>query len=265
MDKIEVIEQRTALLYGDEIIAVRAEDGHVYVSLRQMCESLELDRRGQVRRINNSKVLTQGYKGGDVSSPPSKSGRGGGKQTAGLLRVDLVPLWLTGIRTASVKEELREKLDLMQVNAARILWEAFQSGELTLDEDFQSLMNAASEDAVQAYLMVRAMLKLAKQQIVLEAKVADHDHRLEELEGAIASDDAVITSDEAMQISQAVKTVAIAEGKRSGRNEFGATYGELYRKFGVTSYKQVPRTKFKDVMKWLSEWFISVSDDNWPF
>ena len=265
MNKIEVTEQRTTLLYGDEVIAVRAADGNVYVSLRQICESLEIDRKSQTRRIQNHKVLEQGYKGGVIMTPPSPDGRGGGKQTVGLLRVDLIPLWLTGINTTKVKEELREKLELMQSNAARILWEAFQSGELTLEDDFQSLMNAASDDAVQAYLMVQAMYKLAKQQIVLEAKLTEHGRRLEELEGAIASDTAVVTSDEAMQISQAVKAVAIAEGKRTGGNEFGATYGELYRSFGVSSYKQLPRTKFKKVMTWLNEWFVSVSDEDWPF
>ena len=76
----------------------------------------------------------------------------------------------------------------------------------------------------------------------------------------------LFTPDEAMQISQAVKTVAIAEGKRSGRNEFWRyVWRNCIEKYGVTSYKQVPRSKFKDVMEWLSEWFISISDDDWPF
>ena len=42
--------------------------------------------------------------------------------------------------------------------------------------------------------------------------------------------------------------------KKTGRNEYGAVYGELYRKFGVTGYKQLPATKFHQAMNWLNEW-----------
>ena len=48
-----------------------------------------------------------------------------------------------------------------------------------------------------------------------------------------------------MQISQAVKTVAMKLSKASGRNEYGGVYGELYRKFGITSYKQLPVAKIR--------------------
>ena len=112
---------------------------------------------------------------------------------------------------------------------------------------------------------LRAVVKLARQQIALEAKVSDHGHRLEELEAAIASPEAVVTQDQAMQISQAVKLVAISQGEKSGRNEFGATYGELYRKFGITSYKNASSAKFQAIMAWLNEWFVTLSDDDWPF
>lgn len=260
---LQPIEQKEVEMYGDAVTAVRLQDGQVYVALRQMCDALGIDDRSQRRRIQRHKVLNSGYQRGVIMTPHR------GKQQAGLLRADLIPLWLTGIEANRVNEDLREKLELLQVNAARILWEAFQSGELTLDDDFQSLMTAASDDAVQAYLMVQAMYKLAKQQIVLEAQVnalaADHGRRLENLEAAIASSDAVVTQEEAMQISQAVKAVAIAQSEVSGRNEFGATYGELYRKFSVVSYKSVPRSKYQGVMNWLNEWYQTLTNEDLPF
>ena len=51
-NELTVIDQREVTFYGDALIAVKAADGSVYVALRQMCQSLGLDRRGQVRRIN---------------------------------------------------------------------------------------------------------------------------------------------------------------------------------------------------------------------
>ena len=63
-----------------------------------------------------------------------------------------------------------------------------------------------------------------------------------------------MTPEQASQISQAVKAVALEFGKKSGRNEFGAGYGELYRQFGITSYKMLPARQFDKAMAFLTEW-----------
>jgi len=68
----------------------------------------------------------------------------------------------------------------------------------------------------------------------------------------------VVTPAQASQLSQAVKAVAIALGKKTGRNEFGAIYGELYRRYEITSYKALPARKFEDAMAFLTEWYQSL-------
>ncbi len=127
MDKsLVVIEQRTVEFYGDELLAVRAGDGHVYVSLRHLCDALGLARQGQVRRIRDDNILSEGYQGGNVLLLPSPGGRGGGMQKAGMLRVDLAPLWLSGVRIQAAKEEIRPKLERFQREAAKVLWKLFR-------------------------------------------------------------------------------------------------------------------------------------------
>jgi hypothetical protein len=60
--------------------------------------------------------------------------------------------------------------------------------------------------------------------------------------------------------------VAAVSSKQTGRNEFGGVYGELYRKFGITSYKLLPAKKFADPMRWLSDWYSQVTgSDEVPF
>ena len=73
-----------------------------------------------------------------------------------------------------------------------------------------------------------------------------------------------VTPEQASQISQAVKTVAMKLSKASGRNEYGGVYGELYRKFGITSYKQLPAAKFDEAISWMNEWRESIEGDS-PF
>ena len=89
----------------------------------------------------------------------------------------------------------------------------------------------------------------------------DHERRLEGIEASLGSTDRFVTPDQASQISQAVKTVAMKLSKASGRNEYGGVYGELYRKFGITSYKQLPAAKFEEAMSWLNEWRDSIEGD----
>ena len=258
---LSVITQKTVNFYNDELTAVRADDGQVYVSVRHMCEALGILRpQRQTDRIKRDEVLSDG-----LQRVPIMGTRG--QQMTYVLRVDLVPLWLTGLETSRVGDEVQDKIIRYKREAAKVLWEAFQEGRLTADPSFSDLLEGNSP-AVQAYKMARAMMELARNQVLLEARLDSQDtrlsgyeKRLEEVETTLGYTGRLVTPDQASQISQAVKTVALKLGKRSGRNEYGAVYGELYRKFGITGYKQLPALKFQQAMNWLNEWRESIEGE----
>ncbi len=254
---LQPIEQRQVNFYGDELTAVLAEDGHVYVAIRHMCDALGLTVAPQTRRIKRDEILTDGYQGVTVLVTP------GGRQTYGMLRADLVPLWLTGIRVASIKEELREKLTTFKREAAKVLWEAFQEGRLTADPAFDDLL-ISDHPTAQAYRMAKAVMTMARQQLLLESRVVSVEGRLEAIEIQLADPARKVTPAQATNISQAVKAVAMALSKASGRNEYGGIYGELYRRYEVPSYRELSASKYEDVMAWLNEWLLSVTG-NQPF
>ena len=251
------IEQKEIDFYGDELSAVRLPDGNVYVSVRHMCQALGLTQRAQVLRIQRNDILTEGYKGGIKMITP------GGMQRVGMLRVDLIPLWLSGLSTKAVKEEVREKVKQYQREAAKVLWDAFQAGLLTSDPVFDQLLAQDTPEA-QAYKMIQGMLQLARNQLLIRAQLQDHEQRLEQIEATLGAPDRHITPEQASQISQSVKAVAMALSKQSGRNEYGGVYGELYRKFGITSYKLLPAVRFQEAIGWLTEWLQQV-DGSTPF
>lgn len=259
------IEQKEVAFYGDALVAVRADDGHIYVSVRHMCDALGLTRQAQIRRIRRHTILEQGLKGGAILAPPSVDGRGGGHQQANLLRVDLVPLWLTGVSTKAVKEEIKPKLERFQHEAAKVLWEAFQDRQLTADSGFDTLLQQADDDAVQAYQMAQAIMKLARHQILMQAQIQNHEERLEQIEAVLGDPGRHVTPDQASQISQAVKAIAMEVSKQTKTNAYGGVYGELYRRFGITSYKQLPAKKYQEAMEWLSEWHEQVTNKALPF
>lgn len=256
------LEQKDVAFYDDVLTAVRANNGKVYASLRHMCQALGIDIQGQRQRINRHTILDRGLMVCKLHTIQ-------GERDHHVLRIDLVPLWLSGIRTKSVNEQVRPKLEKFQEEAATVLWEAFQEGRLTANTQFDELLEQ-NTDAVQAYKMALAVVKLAKQQILLEGRVGDVETYLENVEERLAlvegqlSGKDVVTEAQASQISQAVKAVAIVLGKQTGRNEFGACYGEIYRKFNITSYRQLPRSKFDEAMAFLTEWHQTLVGDT-PF
>ncbi|MFO7681918.1 MAG: phage antirepressor N-terminal domain-containing protein [Chloroflexota bacterium] len=265
---LQVVEQKIVEFYEDELVAVRVNDGHIYVSLRHLCSALGIDAQAQTRRIRRQAVLEKGFAQMPITTPAR------GEQQAYVLRVDLVPLFLSGVSTKAVSEEIRPKLEQFQEEAAKALWEAFQVGQLTSSLTLNELLKTDSP-AAQAYKMAEAIMKMAQQQLYLEAQLEthtsqllDHEKRLEDIESTLGDPGRFITPDQAMQISQAVKAIGIEIQKRTKKNEFGAIYGQLYRDFGITSYKQLPAHKFERVMAWLTDSYRSVTGatgDDLPF
>lgn len=257
--------QKDVVFYEDTIVAVRMEDGQVYVPIRPMCDNLGVTLAGQRERINRDPVLAEVATSVSVTLT---------QQARGMICLPLkfIPGWLFGINANRVKPELRDRIIRYQRECFDVLSEAFNEGRLTFESNFSDLL-ANDTPATQAYKMASAIMKMAQQQIMLEAqlethasKIVDHEQRLEEIEATLGDPGRAITPDQAMQISQGVKAVAIAYGKQTNRNEFGAIYGELYRKEGVTSYKQLPAHRFETVMKWLGDWYQDVTGEaDFPF
>jgi hypothetical protein len=188
----------------------------------------------------------------------------GGRQEMACLPLDYLNGWLFGINASRVKEEIRDKLIRYQEECYRVLAEAFREGRLSTDPSLDQLL-ATDSDAVQAYKMALAVVKLARNQMMLEARLenqaqdlATYGERLDQIEAKLGDTGLTITEDQASQISQAVKAVAIALGQKSKRNEFGGVYGEFYRRFGITSYKLLPTRQFKKAMQFLTDWHQSV-------
>jgi hypothetical protein len=250
---LQPVEQKTVLFYEDEITAVRMAGGEVLIPLRPIVEGLGLDWAAQTRRINRDPVLSE-VKGVAVTATP------GGNQEMLCLPLDYISGFLFGVNANRVKQELRDRVILYQKNCYKVLAEAFTEGRLTADPSFDELLAGDSPAAI-AYRMATALQVMARQQLILESRVDEHDKRLEELEAQLGDPERFITPDQAMQLSQAVKTVALKLSKTSGRNEYGGVYGELYRKYGITSYKELPAAKYEDAMSWLNEWRGSIEGD----
>lgn len=130
---------------------------------------------------------------------------------------------------------------------------------------------AGDSPAAQAYKMASAIMQMARQQLLLESQIEKHalqiekhNQRLEMIETTLGDPDRVISPDQATEISQAVKAVAMELGKQTKRNEYGGVYGELYRRYRIPSYRELPASQFEDAITWLGDWLQSLTGDT-PF
>ena len=261
---LSVIEQKEVQFYNATIIAVRVHNGEVFVPIRLICDNLGITLAGQRERIQRDAVLSEVVTSVSVTLT---------QQAREMLCLPLkyIPGWLFGINADRVKPELRDAVIRYQKECYDALAEAFTEGRLTAEPSFDELLAAAGPDTAQAYQVAQAVLRLARNQVLLEARLRgvleNHEQRLEAVEAQLRLDSArYVTEAQASQISQAVKAVAVALGKKSGRNEFGGVYGEMYRKFGISGYKMLPARRFEEAMRWLAEWHGQVTgQDELPF
>ena len=196
----------------------------------------------------------------------------GGRREMLCLPLDLLNGWLFSVTAAHVKPEIRERLIRYQKECYRVLARAF------VKEPTAGDISPTTVTLLQVREIRRAIMQMAEEQIEFEHRLTTTESRLERaaqvygdltrrvttLEQKLTPGQAV-TEEQASQISQAVKSVAQALGKASGRNEFGDVYGELYRKFGVASYRMLPARRFQEAMQFLTEWYETVTDSPQDF
>jgi len=255
------VEQKEVEFYGDVVVAVRLNGGSVYIPVKPICDLLGVDWGGQYRRIQRDPVLSAEIQSIDVTSTRR------GTQPMACLPLDYVSGFLFGLNASRVKSELRERVILYQRECYKVLADAFSEGRLTAEPSFDDLLTTDSP-AVQAYRMASAIMQMARQQILLERQVVahsaildQHETRLEAVESVLGDPGRHVTPEQASQISQAVKAIAMKLGDRSGRNEYGGVYGELYRRFSITGYKELPANRFDAAMDFLSDWHARLTGD----
>jgi len=277
-----MLPHRVIPFHGDQLIAVQQPNGTVFVHFARVCENLGLSRPTQVRKVSAHAVLSKGL----LTLPIETEG---GTQQVQCLRVDLLPLWMAGLHASRVKEHLREKLECYQAEAAQVLWNAFgdrivveETGIVSIEDDpsIQQLQRIAE--------MGRAIMHMAEQQIELQRQqtalttrmdsaarvIRGYDGRIVTVEEHLATVDvrvgllearlrpaATIDDEQAAEISSRVKVLAQAlTAQDSSKNHYQGIFAELYRRFGVSSYKLIRQNQYIGVLAFLEEWRHSSGD-----
>lgn len=265
----DALIQKTVTFYGDDIVAVQdAASGVIHVPVGRLCDNLGIQRRNQMDRLRGHEVLSRGLASVAVQTE-------GGPQETECLRLDLIPLWLTTVNPKRVNEQVRAKLVRYQIEAASVLWAAFRNDILSTTEiQAQARPKSGAELALD---IATAIQHLAQQQLQIERSLdgvhgrmdgmarflrefaQSTDERLASLELQL-DPQATIDEAQAAELALAVKAVGqVLSGKDRRANGYQQVYGELYRRYRVSSYKNLPRGKFAEVLDWLHLWHSEVA------
>ncbi len=192
---------------------------------------------------------------------------GGGNQPFVSLPLEMLPGWLFGIDAGRVKPELKEKIQRYRRECFRVLWQAFK-GEAGLDRTGTGTGPAPSAGLLQIREMGLAIVKMAEEQIELERNITRAHTRLDQAALAFKALDqrmtglekklspsTLITDDHAAEISAAVKALAeYLSSQDKSKNHYQGVFTEIYRRFGVSSYKNIRADQFSTVLKFLEDW-----------
>lgn len=254
--------------YGDNIIAVEHLDGTIYALFARICENLGLRREAQVRRAQRHTVLREGL----VSLTLQTAG---GPQTAQFLRLDLLPLWLSGVQAERVNPDVRDKLIRYQQEAAQALWQAFRHQIITPESTEMVPDSLAIQQLQHIAEMGKAIVAMAEQQIELQRQqqvlttridkagqivrgmqqeISAINVRLGEVEDQLHPG-SFITNAQANEVSVKVKALAetLTSTERT-KNHYQGIFGELYRRFQVSSYKLIRQEQYEAVLEFLDSW-----------
>lgn len=83
----EPIERLVVSFFGHPCMTVRAQDGSIYVSLRDLCDLLGLRVASQARRLRSDPDLREGLE-------RFRAATAGGVQDQDFLLLEHVPIWI---------------------------------------------------------------------------------------------------------------------------------------------------------------------------
>jgi P22_AR N-terminal domain len=252
-----VVQQATVIFAGAEIAAVLAEDGYVYGALTHLCRALSLDGESQRERIEELSALAKGL----WQFPLAQ-----GKQLIATwcLRVDLVPYWLAIVPTKRMKPEKKARIDFYQDQVGDVLGRLFGSMAVAPEPTDASLaaQNPVFAEGLAVARMALDQAQLAAQKAAetgeeVQALKAGYEVRIAALEARLMPR-GVLSEEQAEHISDLVKQAGIALSKKiGGGNQIGAMYGQLYRTFHVTSYKNLTQAQYPKAVAWLEKQIVT--------
>ncbi len=274
------VEQKAVDFYGTELIALRDDQGQVWVPLRHLCDAIGVTYHRQLERIQEDAVMRE-----QLRRAPLQLADGRTFEMECLV-LKYVRGWLFSINANRVKPEVRERLIQYQREVYEVIDQAFSRTRATVAPD-ETILLLIRENAAQVVQLADTVL--AEQRRLravegwvgdLEEQVTDHSRQLRGLVEAfdrLRQDQGVIVAQfrditrilpaptdaigptEQAAIKALVDDLVAAAQERGirlgqGRNDYPYVWDAFKRRFDVAKYQQLSRSQYGEALQWLTAW-----------
>lgn len=275
----EPVEALPVTLLESAVLAARATDGSIYLSIRDVCQALAISLTSQRRRLQAHPVLREGLARFRVPTP-------GGRQAQDFLLLEHVPTWLVLINTARSSERVRERLIWYQRFIIREVYRAFAT--LTGLPDAESRQIEDLDDLRRFDAALQALAELGARQGAIETRQEaieasqdrarqvwlDLSTELRSIRDRVQAIEArqtgLISSGQRGYIYQLVQVWGAAKADRDTRLSkpaaFAACWSVLKAKYRIARYEDLPASKYADAVAFIRESYraLTGADLNLP-
>lgn len=232
--QITIRESLPITLFESVALAIRGNDGLIYLALSDICQIVNLAPTSQLRRIRGHEDLIEGLVLADVDT-------GYGIKAQYFLQIDLFPLWLLGVNTRKSDEQTRARLRHLKRYLISEVYAAFARAT-----NLPESSSRAIEDLQDLDRLEESVTNLEIRQDRLEASQErartawkDLDARLRALEGQA---DERISAAQRGYLYTLVQAWGQARAERqpeTARNPYAACWASLKMQFRITNYQEL--------------------------
>jgi hypothetical protein len=258
-------EQLPIALFEGVVLAVRAADGHIYLTVRDLCTTLDLIVSSQLRAIRADERL-------HLVSFRLRIDRQ--VRTLECLLLDDIPLWLIKVRPPRGSTQAAERLQYVQNYLIASVRSAFAALTGLPDAPSNQIEDLQELDAVEPSLQV--LRELVERQTHIEESqdrareawrdiaaqirelrgvlplVADLRARLQEVEQQLQQR---MSPEQRNTIYRLVQTYGEARASRSGQSRPGVeirkSWAEFNARFGIATYTDLPASRFDEAVQFV--------------
>jgi hypothetical protein len=247
-------EQLPITLFDSVVLAARADDGTIWLVLRDLCASLGLALEAQRRRIRANDLL-------HLSQLRIREGNQ--LRALDVLQLDDVPIWLIGIQAQRVNEDVRARVEYVRAYLVAAVRAAF--AQLTgLAETSRQVEDLRDLDRIE--LALSELEALGARQSTLEesqdrARLAFRD--LTTLVRELQSRVQALEAQSKQQLSpaqrgtlyQLVQTWGTAQAARQPDRRSGEAIRSCWRqfnqRFGISTYTDLPAARYDEGIQFI--------------
>jgi hypothetical protein len=248
-------EQLPVTYFGGVVLAVRHPDGTIYLSIRDLCLVIGLNRSSQMRRLRSHADLSHGLARFLVQTT-------GGPQAQEFLALEKVPAWLLGV-TARASDEVRDRLRYLQNYLVREVYAAFarltglpEQGSRQIEdlEDLRRLdtsLNVLAERQIQIEASHERAREAWREMATQIRALTDRLTALEQqAEGSL-------TRGQRGHLYQLVQAWGAAKAEREPRLSksaaFQTVWAALKARFRVARYEDIPSARYREAVQFVHD------------